>query len=249
MFAPLDLTLEELNVYQCLYKNVQFETFLTQYTLDQLVVDTDKRLDISRSKVNRILKKFIDRGYIKVYRKGSKGTATTYEIIEAKKWNLNGTQAESKRNLKVSACNGLNGASETQTESKRNSNDTPIKEKEKESKIYSRVVTRLNELASTKYKASTKKTQTLISARVKEGFNEDDFYKVIEVKTKEWLGTEMEKYLRPQTLFGTKFENYLNQKEKTPSAKGALKNKSYNQSICKDKENNSFESKFKGEWL
>ncbi|HSQ88911.1 conserved phage C-terminal domain-containing protein, partial [Romboutsia sp.] len=113
-----------------------------------------------------------------------------------------------------------------------------IKEKEKESKIYSRVITRLNELASTKYKASTKKTQTLINARVKEGFNEDDFYKVIDVKAKEWLGTEMEKYLRPETLFGTKFENYLNQKEKTPTAIGGSKKNSYNHNICKDRNKN-----------
>jgi len=27
----------------------------------------------------------------------------------------------------------------------------------------------------------------------------------------EWLDTEMEKYLCPDTLFGTKFEKYLNQ--------------------------------------
>ena len=34
---------------------------------------------------------------------------------------------------------------------------------------------------------------------------------MIEKKAKEWMGTEMEKYLRPETLFGPKFEGYLNQ--------------------------------------
>ena len=40
----------------------------------------------------------------------------------------------------------------------------------------------------------------------------DDFKKVIDTKAAEWLGTDMEKFLRPQTLFGSKFESYLNQK-------------------------------------
>ena len=33
---------------------------------------------------------------------------------------------------------------------------------------------------------------------------------MIDKKCNEWLGTDMEKYLRPETLFGTKFESYLN---------------------------------------
>ena len=48
-------------------------------------------------------------------------------------------------------------------------------------------------------------------ARLEEKFTEEDFYTVIDKKCNEWLGTEMERYLRPQTLFGTKFESYLNQ--------------------------------------
>ena len=44
-----------------------------------------------------------------------------------------------------------------------------------------------------------------------EGFDEEDFYKVINIKSKQWLHTEMEKYLRPETLFSNKFEGYLNE--------------------------------------
>lgn len=78
--------------------------------------------------------------------------------------------------------------------------------------IYTSVVNYLNEKASKKYRVSSKKTQQLIRGRVGEGFTEEDFYKVIDNKVEEWLGTDMEKYLRPETLFGTKFEGYLNQK-------------------------------------
>ncbi|WP_315115501.1 conserved phage C-terminal domain-containing protein [uncultured Clostridium sp.] len=78
--------------------------------------------------------------------------------------------------------------------------------------IYTSIVNYLNEKASKNYRVSSKKTQQLIRGRVKEGFALEDFYKVVDNKVEEWLGTEMEKYLRPETLFGTKFEGYLNQK-------------------------------------
>ena len=67
-------------------------------------------------------------------------------------------------------------------------------------------------LCGTNYRSSTPKTRKQIKARVGEGFSENDFYAVIDKKSKEWLGTDMEKYLRPETLFGTKFEGYLNQR-------------------------------------
>lgn len=87
-------------------------------------------------------------------------------------------------------------------------------ETDKENKIYSSVIEYLNQKAGTSYRASTPKTKTLIHARTEEGFTEQDFKKVIDKKCSEWMGTDMEKYLRPETLFGTKFEGYLNAKEK-----------------------------------
>ncbi|MHC1720833.1 MAG: conserved phage C-terminal domain-containing protein [Clostridiaceae bacterium] len=89
-----------------------------------------------------------------------------------------------------------------------NKNDNNIK-----NNIYSRVVDYLNQKAGTNFRTTTKKTQSLISARIKDGFTLKEFEKVIDVKVREWKNTEMEKYLRPETLFGTKFEGYLNQKQ------------------------------------
>ena len=79
--------------------------------------------------------------------------------------------------------------------------------------IYKNIIDYLNSICGTKYKYSTPKTQKQIHARLEEGFTEEDFRTVIDKKSKEWFGTDMEKYLRPETLFGTKFEGYLNQKE------------------------------------
>lgn len=94
------------------------------------------------------------------------------------------------------------------------------KEREKEKDLYINIVDHLNQKAGTKYKATTKKTQTCIHARLEEGFTEDDFITVIDKKCDEWLGTDMEQYLRPETLFGTKFEGYLNAKI-TPKQKNS----------------------------
>lgn len=75
------------------------------------------------------------------------------------------------------------------------------------------IVEYLNQKANVHYKVSTPKTRSLIKARLEEGFTEEDFYKVIDNKCKDWLDTKMSEYLRPETLFGTKFESYLNKKK------------------------------------
>ena len=97
-----------------------------------------------------------------------------------------------------------------------NKNDNNGKNDKNGKEIYKYIVEYLNEKADKNFRATTKKTQSLINARIREGFSLDDFKKVIDIKCKQWLGTEMEKYLRPETLFGTKFESYLNEKEYKP---------------------------------
>lgn len=76
-----------------------------------------------------------------------------------------------------------------------------------------RVIGVLNQTCGTKYRPTSKKTKSLIHARMEEGFTLEDFETVIAKKATEWTGTEYEKFLRPETLFGTKFEGYLNQKQ------------------------------------
>lgn len=79
--------------------------------------------------------------------------------------------------------------------------------------IYVEIIDYLNAKAGTRYKASTASTRKHIKARLDEGFTVEDFKSVIDKKCSEWLGnSKMEQYLRPETLFGTKFEGYLNAK-------------------------------------
>lgn len=76
---------------------------------------------------------------------------------------------------------------------------------------YGVIVGRLNERAGADYRPSSMATRRLIDARWREGYRLPDFESVIDAKCSDWAGTEMAKYLRPQTLFGTKFESYRSQ--------------------------------------
>lgn len=72
------------------------------------------------------------------------------------------------------------------------------------------IIDYLNLRARKNFRSLTAATQSLIKARLNEGFTVEDFKKVIDIKCSEWLGSDYAQYLRPQTLFGTKFESYLN---------------------------------------
>ncbi len=78
---------------------------------------------------------------------------------------------------------------------------------------YKEIIEYLNKKADRDYRATSDKTRSLIKARVNEGFTLDDFKTVIDNKVLSWKGkADWDKYLRPQTLFGNKFESYLNEK-------------------------------------
>lgn len=73
------------------------------------------------------------------------------------------------------------------------------------------VIDHLNQRAGTRYKATTANTRKLVKARLKEGFTVEDIKLVIDKKCADWLNNrDMAQYLRPETLFGPKFESYLN---------------------------------------
>ena len=152
-------TLEEYEVWRQLNKHCNYDTNIAGYTINQLVVNSDKRLNLTTKKVRNILKKFENKGYIQPLTSGSKGKESTLKItIKGQLW-------------------GNNGA-------------TLSKNKDKNNNIYSVVIDYLNIKANTSYRINTKNTQSLINARTKEGFTVEDFKKVIDSKSKEWLGTD-----------------------------------------------------------
>ena len=94
-----------------------------------------------------------------------------------------------------------------------NNKEEKYKKEEKTEIPYVEIIDYLNLKTKSHYKYNTNKTRDCIKARWREGFRLEDFKKVIDNKSKEWLGDpKYENYLRPETLFGNKFEGYLNSK-------------------------------------
>lgn len=68
----------------------------------------------------------------------------------------------------------------------------------------------LNAKTGSSFRASSSSSRRSILARIHDGYTEEDFRAVIDEKARQWLENDtMERYLRPQTLFGSKFESYL----------------------------------------
>ena len=75
---------------------------------------------------------------------------------------------------------------------------------------FKEIIDYLNKRLNSSFEYTTKATRKHIRARWEDGFRLDDFYLVIEGRLRAWrYDKEMKDYIRPQTLFGTKFESYL----------------------------------------
>ena len=97
-------------------------------------------------------------------------------------------------------------------------NPSPDSDKEEDTlssrASYAEVIQYLNEKANTHFSPTSKDTQRKIKARWNAGYRLPDFKKVIDIKVEQWLtNPEMVSYLRPITLFGPKFESYLNERQ------------------------------------
>ena len=94
---------------------------------------------------------------------------------------------------------------------------TSSKKKDYDDEVYDQIIGYLNDKAHTNYRAKAEGNRQYIRARLNEGYSVDDFKKVIDRKCAQWLNRpDMVIYLRPETLFGNKFDGYLN----TPEAQG-----------------------------
>lgn len=104
----------------------------------------------------------------------------------------------------------------TEKKQRRNNIETVTGDKQEyiknDKELYINIVEYLNKQTGKNFSSNTKSTIGKINARLKEDYTFEDFKKVIEVKTKQWLhDKDMNKYLRPETLFGNNFEAYLNE--------------------------------------
>lgn len=169
-------------------------------------------LNITESKVYRLMKRLESMNNINMK------SNNKYTVVSIENWAL---------------YQGENSINEQQMNNKRTTNEQQmntnknVKNVKNDKKLYISIVEYLNQKCNKNFRYSTKSTQRFIDARLNEGFTLDDFKKVIDIKSSQWLGGEMEQYLRPQTLFGTKFESYLNERMKNNGKHGGSNRQDY----------------------
>ena len=163
--------------------------------------------------VYRNLKVLAEKGIIEYIK--HKGMDLIRLTEKGKSWNFIENNSEKNPNFDSNSEKSpskFGKKSENNSEKNPTYKDTNIQKDINNKNIYSEVVDYLNQKAGTKYKSSSKNTTKHIKARINDGYTLEDFKTVIDKKCSEWLNTDMEKYLCPETLFGSKFEKYLNQK-------------------------------------
>ncbi|HEM5208306.1 TPA: conserved phage C-terminal domain-containing protein [Streptococcus suis] len=171
------------------------------YTNEQLMVD----LNSSEKTIIKFKKELKDVGLLEEVRQGNNLPNRIY--ISAVDGAVNSTVSELENLQYGTVKNTVSELEKLQT-NKTENNKT---DKSNNIDIVSEVILYLNQVAGTRFTAGSQATQKHINARLKEGYTLEDFKQVIDTKTSEWQGTEFAKFLRPVTLFGTKFENYINQ--------------------------------------
>lgn len=172
------------------------------YTNEQLMVD----LNSSEKTIIKFKKELKDVGLLKEVRQGNNLPNRIY--ISAVDGTVNSTVSE----LEILQSGTVNNTvSELEILQTNKTNNNEIDNNNNKLLISKEVISYLNLKAKKNFKVDTASHQKFIKARLKEGYVLEDFKKVVDIMVAKWKGTEYEQYLQPQTLFGNKMDNYLNQ--------------------------------------
>ena len=165
-----------------------------------------KFFNLTPSRVSQIINLLVEKNYLEVdYVK--KGKQIVNRIIRIKRPPYPEVFNLLNRGIKYPKGGYLENCEENNI-----SSNNILKENNISKDILKEIVDYLNLKTHKSYKWDSKDTQKHINARLNDGFTIDDFKKVIDNKSSKWLDSDMEQYLRPSTLFGSKFESYLNEK-------------------------------------
>jgi uncharacterized phage protein (TIGR02220 family) len=197
-----DLSSGEIAVYCALLRFADYESKKCWPARETI----GKKAGLSLRSVRDQIEKLEKKGLIKVvYRSGR---SNIYKVRTHANFALvgNETHADSAR----VGCNNCTGSHadfaperEPLTRSKNENESSSPSSIEKEALNY------LNQKAGTKFRYS-KASLHHIKARLKENFTIKDLKKVVDSKVVSWgSDPKMSEYLRPSTLFGPKFESYL----------------------------------------
>lgn len=149
--------------------------------------------------------------------KGGQKKQANQELATKQNEDLLASKTASKNETNTAANGKANGVAKSKSNSKEDISSDISKKKGADLSTITEIVDYLNEKANTSFRPSAEYAKTHIRARLREGFTVDDFKAVIDGRVKAWANDpKMSEYLRPQTLFGTKFESYLNASKAKP---------------------------------
>ena len=173
------------------------------YTNEQLMIDLNCN---SNKTIIKIKKELKDAGLMTEVRQGMNLPNRIYLDV------LNGSVESTFQEVqKVHIGSVENTLSEVQKVHTIKTENTKTENNNNKLSIFREVISYLNLKAKKNFKVDTASHQKFIKARLKEGYVLEDFKKVVDIMVAKWKGTEYEQYLQPQTLFGNKMDNYLNQ--------------------------------------
>ncbi|HEW7555894.1 dnaD and phage-associated domain protein [Streptococcus pneumoniae] len=173
------------------------------YTNEQLMIDLNCN---SNKTIIKIKKELKDAGLMTEVRQGMNLPNRIY--LDA----LNGSVESTFQEVqKVHLGSVENTLSEVQKVHTIKTENTKTENNNNKLLICKEVISYLNLKAKKNFKVDTASHQKFIKARLKEGYILEDFKKVVDIMVAKWKSTEYEQYLQPQTLFGNKMDNYLNQ--------------------------------------
>ena len=173
------------------------------YTNEQLMIDLNCN---SNNTIIKIKKELKDAGLMTEVRQGMNLPNRIY--LDA----LNGSVESAFQEVqKVHLGSAKNAFQEVQKVHTIKTENTKTENNNNILSICKEVISYLNLKSKKNFKVNTASHQKFIKARLKEGYVLEDFKKVVDIMVAKWKGTEYEQYLQPQTLFGNKMDNYLNQ--------------------------------------
>jgi len=144
-------------------------------------------------------------------------TSNKYSIVTIINWGTYQNSESQNVQVNVQQVSNRRATDEQQMSTNKNvknekNKDIVEKESRPDNIPYKVIVSYLNEKANTHFKHTTPETKRLIKARWNQGFDLGAFRYVVDVKCNQWAcDDKMVSYLRPITLFGNKFEGYLNE--------------------------------------
>ena len=173
------------------------------YTNEQLMIDLNCN---SNNTIIKIKKELKDAGLMTEVRQGMNLPNRIY--LDALNGSVESTFQEVQKVHHGSAKSAFQEVQKVHTIKTEN---TKTENNNNKLSICKEVISYLNLKSKKNFKVDTASHQKFIKARLKEGYVLEDFKKVVDIMVAKWKGTEYEQYLQPQTLFGNKMDNYLNQ--------------------------------------